>query len=160
MAIGALSFSTGAELYALYGVAAGAAEPPPATPAVSTGPEPRPNAAAYRAETVELLQRYMRLSLQVGRLPSGVGREFFRAHSSYLRPHTFEDAVIFVIDVERCLARLDAFSQQLIARVVLQDYSEEDAAALLGCGLRTVERRLPEALDEISEIFLNRKLIS
>ena len=41
---------------------------------------------------------------------------------------TFEDTVIFVHDVENSLEKLDHFSQQLIARVVLLDYSHDEAA--------------------------------
>jgi len=32
----------------------------------------------YREQTVKMLRRYMRLSVEVGRLPSLLGREFFR----------------------------------------------------------------------------------
>jgi len=35
---------------------------------------------------------------------------------------SFEDAVIFVHDVEHCLEELDEFSQKLIAKIVLQEY--------------------------------------
>ncbi|HZU41553.1 MAG TPA: hypothetical protein VE994_02695 [Terriglobales bacterium] len=99
------------------------------------------------------------MSIEVGRLPSVLGREFFRAHVTSYRVSTFEDAVIFVHDVEKSLERLDSFSQQLIARVVLQDYTQEQAARLLGCARKTVGRCLPQALDELSEIFLSRGLL-
>ncbi len=46
------------------------------------------------------------------------------------------------------------FSQQLIAKCVLLDYSQDEAAKLLGCWRRTVGRRYPEALDRLSELFL------
>ena len=57
------------------------------------------------------------------------------------------------------MERLEPFSRQLIARVILQDYSYEEAAALVGCGERTVYRLLPLALDRLSEIFLGAKLL-
>ena len=126
----------------------------------SAPPEPEPELSIYRKHTIALLRRYLQYSIETGRLPSLVGREFFRSHTSYVRPHTFEDAVHFVIDVEHCLAQLEPFLQQLIARVVLQEYTEEDAATMLLCSLRTVERRLPEALDRLTEIFLKRKILS
>jgi DNA-directed RNA polymerase specialized sigma24 family protein len=66
---------------------------------------------------------------------------------------SFEDAVIFVHDVERCVAKLDRLSQTLIARVILQAYSHEEAGILMGCCRRTLERNLPEALDRLSENF-------
>jgi DNA-directed RNA polymerase specialized sigma24 family protein len=140
------------ELAAVYAVAT-VPEPAPVEP------ELEPELAVYRKQTIALLHRYMRLSLEVGRLPSVIGREFFRSHTSYVRPHTFEDAVHFVIDVEHCLEQLEPLLQQLIARVVLQEHTEEDAARILRCGLRTVERRLPEALDRVSEILLARKIL-
>lgn len=93
----------------------------------------RPDLAIYRNYTVALLRRYFRLSLEAGRLPSLLGREFFRTRITSYQVQTFEDTVIFVHDVERCLEKLDRFSQKLIARIVLQDYSQEEAAVILGC---------------------------
>lgn len=108
----------------------------------------------YRERTVGLLRRYMRLSVEVGRLPSLLGREFFRTRVTSYHVSTFEDVVIFVHDVERSLEQLDGFEQQLIAKIVLQEYSQWEAARLLHCGLRTVERCFPDALDALSRIFL------
>lgn len=113
----------------------------------------------YRDRTRALLRRYFRMSIELGRLPSLVGREFFRSRVTSYRMHTFEDAVIFVHDTESCLARLDPFSQQLIARIVFQDYTLEETAALLGCGRRTVVRRYPRALDRLSELLLEAELL-
>lgn len=113
----------------------------------------------YRDRTRALLRRYFRMSIELGRLPSLVGREFFRSRVTSYRMHTFEDAVIFVHDTERCLERLDPFSQQLIARIIFQDYTLEETAALVGCGRRTVVRRYPRALDLLSELFLEAELL-
>jgi predicted DNA-binding protein (UPF0251 family) len=99
------------------------------------------------------------MSIEVGRLPSILGREFFRAHVTSYRVNTFEDAVIFVHDVEKSVQQLDAFSQELIARVILQEYTQEEAARLLGCARKTVSRCLPQALDMLSEIFLSRGIL-
>jgi len=68
---------------------------------------------------------------------------------------TFEDRVIFVHDMETCLAKLDEFSQQLIARHILQEHDQIATARLLGCGERTVRRMAPMALDVFSEILLD-----
>ncbi|MCU1309993.1 MAG: hypothetical protein JWO20_1118 [Candidatus Angelobacter sp.] len=118
-----------------------------------------PELSLYREYTVGLLRRYFRMSIELGRLPSVLGREFFRSKVSSYRIHSFEDVVILVHDVDRCLGRLDTFSQNLIARVVLQEYSHEEAAAVIGCTRRTVVRRMPEALDKLSEIFLETGLL-
>ncbi len=111
--------------------------------------------AFYRDHTLALLHRYLRLSIETGRLPALLGREFFRAKVSHYTMRTFEDAVIFVYDVEQCLKKLDAFSRELIARVIFQDYTEDEAARLLHCRRETVVRRLPDALDCLTELFLD-----
>ena len=84
-------------------------------------------------------------------MPSLLGREFFRTRVTSYRVGTFEDAVIFVHDVERSLEELEPFEKNLIARMVLQAYSQDEAARLLGCGRRTVARLFPETLDRVSE---------
>lgn len=109
----------------------------------------------YRERTLELLRRYYRLSLELGRLPSLLGREFFRSTVTTLCVPTFEDLVIFVHDMEVCLQRLDKFSQQLIARMVFQEYTGDETARLLGCDRRTVTRRYPHALDKLTAILFD-----
>jgi hypothetical protein len=101
----------------------------------------------------------MRLSIEVGRLPSLLGREFFRTQVTSYRSSTFEDSVIFVHDVERSLEKLSEFDKKLIAKIVLQEYSQEEAARSLGCGHRHAARCYVEALDRVSEIFLSRRLL-
>jgi len=118
-----------------------------------------PDLWLYRERTRALLRRYQRLSVEVGRLPSLLGREFFRSRVTSYRAGTFEDAVIFVHDVARGLARLDRFEHQLIAKIVLQDYTHNETARLLGCWRRTVGRRFPEALDQLTDIFLQAGLL-
>lgn len=113
----------------------------------------------YRERTAGVLRRYFQVSIEVGRLPSLLGRELFRAKVSSYTAHTFEDAVIFVHDVEQCLEDLDEFDHRVLAKVVFQDYSQDEAAQLLGCGRKTVGRRVPEILDLISERLLDRGLL-
>jgi hypothetical protein len=113
----------------------------------------------YRNRTTALLRRYMRLSIETGRLPSVIGREVFRAKITAYTATTFEDRVIFVHDVEGCLERLDPFDQKIIARIVLQEYDHDRAARILNCARKTIERRLPDLLDEVSEEFLRVRLL-
>ena len=127
---------------------------------MSAQPIAAPEFSAYHDRTIALLRRYFKMSLEIGRMPSILGREVFRARVTSYRVTTFEDAVIFVHDVERCLERLEPFSRKLIGRVILQDYSYNEAARLLGCGERSVYRLLPAALDELTEIFLSTKLLT
>ncbi len=118
-----------------------------------------PDLWLYRERTLGLLRRYRQLSVEVGRLPSLLGREFFRTRVTSYRAGTFEDAVIFVHDVARRLEKLDSFDHKLIAKIVLQDYTHNETARLLGCWRRTVGRRFPEALDQLTDIFLEAGLL-
>src|SRR5437870_7237679 len=61
----------------------------------------------YRERTIALLRRYLRISIEGGRLPSLLGRELFRSKVMSYRMSSFEDAVIFVHDVDRALDQLD-----------------------------------------------------
>jgi DNA-directed RNA polymerase specialized sigma24 family protein len=118
-----------------------------------------PDLWLYRKKTTALLRRYMRWSLEAGRVPSLLGRELFRARISAFTATTFEARVIFLHDVERCLDRLQGFDRQIIARVVLQEYDHEAAARILQCTRRTLLRRLPDLIDELSEAFLKAELL-
>src|SRR6478609_2754037 len=81
-----------------------------------------PEAWLYRERTVALLRRFLRISLEVGRVPSILGRELFRSKVTSYRMSSFEDGVIFVHDVERALDQLSEFPRQLIATIVFQEY--------------------------------------
>ena len=118
-----------------------------------------PDLAPYRNHTVALLRRYFRMAHEVGRMPSILGREVFRAKVTDYRASSLEEAVIFVHDVERCLDKVRPFSRAIIGRIILQDFTHEEAARLLGCVERTVRRRLREALDEVSVVFLGCGLL-
>lgn len=113
----------------------------------------------YRARTVAMLRRYMKYSIETGRLPSLLGKEFFRATVTAYSVVTFEDRVIFVHDMEKCLQILDEFSRELIARHVLQEHDQEATAKLLHCTERTVRRLAPIAIDQFCEILLERGLL-
>jgi hypothetical protein len=119
-----------------------------------------PDLWMYRRKTTALLRRYMQWSLEAGRLPSLLGQELFRAKRSVRVVVTFEDRVIFIHDVERCLERLANFDREIIARVVLQEHEQWQAAKLLHCTRKTIARRLPEVLDELSEALLKVRLLT
>lgn len=109
----------------------------------------------YRKRTVAMLRRYMRYSIETGRLPSLLGREFFRAKVTSYTVVTFEDRVIFVHDMETCLEKLDEFSRQLIGRHILQEHDRWATARLLNCNEKTIRRLTPLVLDSLSEILLD-----
>jgi hypothetical protein len=121
---------------------------------------PRPEISLYRGRTIGLLRRYFRMSMELGRMPSVISRDFFRAKVTSYRVTSFEDVVILVHDVERCIQRLDEYSQEAIARVVLQEYSHDEAARLLRIPRRTLTHRVISALDQLSEEFLRLGLLS
>src|SRR5262249_5614794 len=75
------------------------------------------------------------------------------------RAHTFEDAVVFVLDVERSLELLDDWDKNLIVMTVLRDHTQEETARLLGCSQRSIERRYGDAVDRVSHIFLERDIL-
>jgi hypothetical protein len=108
----------------------------------------------YRSKTVSMLRRYLRYSVETGRIPSVLGAEFFRAKASANTLRSFEDRVIFVHDMETCLERLDEFSQQLIARNVLQEHDQAATGRLLNCHEKTVRLTVPVVLDRLAEILL------
>jgi hypothetical protein len=113
----------------------------------------------YRGRTVAMLRRYMRYSIETGRLPSLLGTEFFRAKVTTYTVVTFEDRVIFVHDMEKCLARLDEFSRQLIARHILQEHDQAATGKLLHCTERTVRTYIPVVLDVLSQILVEVGLL-
>ena len=113
----------------------------------------------YRGRTVAMLRRYLRYSMETGRLPSLLGREFFRSKVTSYTVVTFEDRVIFVHDMERCLEKLDEFSRQIIARHILQEHDRWATARLLNCNEKTIRRLTPIVLDVLSEILLDVGLL-
>jgi DNA-directed RNA polymerase specialized sigma24 family protein len=68
--------------------------------------------------------------------------------------------VIFVFDIEKCMKRLDPFSQDLLNRIALQEYTQGEAAELVGQSLRSIVRKYAEALDRLTAIFLEVDLLS
>lgn len=114
----------------------------------------------YRRYTEGLLRRYLRFSMEAGKVPSLIGRPMFRnGRVTRYRVQGFDDVVIFVHDVERCLARLTERQRALVERVALQEHTQTETAALLGMSLRTVNRRYVEAVDALSRIFLANGLM-
>jgi hypothetical protein len=115
--------------------------------------------AFYRKYTEGMLRRYMYRSMEIGKVPSLLGYFSFRGKSSNRKGYTFEDSVIFVHDVERCLARLNSLERELVGRIALQEYTLTETAALTGMSVRTVVRRYWEALDLLTEVFLRLELL-
>jgi DNA-directed RNA polymerase specialized sigma24 family protein len=113
----------------------------------------------YRPRTAALLRRYARASVEIGRLPSLLGREFFRSRVTAHSMRTFEDTVVFVTDVERTLEELDAVGKKLLTMHVLEEYTISEISRLLSCSEKTSERRLHDAIDQLSRVLLSRGLL-
>src|SRR5208282_1294634 len=133
----------------------GQAEPPPSVLFGEAEMELWP----YRRRTVALLRRYARASVEVGRLPSLLGREFFRSRVTSYTMRNFEEVVIFVADMERAIEKLSAIEKKMLAMNVLEEYSIDEVARLLGCTPRNVRRLLQDALDQLSRILLAGNLM-
>ena len=115
--------------------------------------------AAYRPYTRALLRRYFRMALDIGRLPSILGGLCFRARVSSYRLHTFEDAIIFVHDIEHVFDRVERHSLEIIAGVILLEYSIPEAALRLGITVQRAERRYAAAIDSLSALLLEVGLL-
>lgn len=122
-------------------------------------PSENPELCLYRDRTIAMLRKYMWLALDTGRVPSLLGKEIFRSKISSYRMITFEDAVVFVHDVESSLAQLDEWSRTLISRRIMEEYTHEEMAMMLGCTRRTITRGFQDALDRLSQIFLWRGML-
>jgi hypothetical protein len=124
---------------------------PAAVPLVSLG--------FYRKHTESMLRRYLYASMQVGRAPNILGDPIARGWCSSRPIRTFEDAVIFVLDVEKCLNQLGSLDRMMLSRIVLQEYTQVEAASLLGMGVRTISYKFPQALDRLTEKLLESGLL-
>jgi len=97
--------------------------------------------------------------MQVGRSPSILGDPVARGWCSSRPVRTFEDAVIFVLDVESCLDKLGSLDRQMLSRIVLQEYTQAEAASLIGMSVRAISYKFPEALDRLTEKLLESELL-
>jgi hypothetical protein len=121
--------------------------------------EPIVSLAFYRKHTEKMLRRYLYASMQVGRAPAILGDPIARGWCSSRPIRTFEDAVIFVLDVEKCLNQLGSLDRQMLSRIVLQEYTQAEAATLLGMSVRTICYKFPQAVDRLTEKLLESGLL-
>ena len=124
--------------------------------------EPLPDAdymEFYRMYTERLLGRYMRTSMQMGRSGSVLGNLVVRGKASHTGVRSFEDAIIFVHDMDNCLKKLDRGSRELLSRIALQEFTQQEVAEMLGVSARSVVRRYLEALDRLTVILLQVQLL-
>lgn len=121
--------------------------------------QPDASVAFYRKHTERTLRRYLYASMQVGRAPAILGEPIARGWVSSRPVKTFEDAVIFVLDVEMCLNQLGSLDRQMLCRIAIQEYTQIETASLLGMSIRTVSYKFPQALDRLTEKLLEAGLL-
>jgi predicted DNA-binding protein YlxM (UPF0122 family) len=121
--------------------------------------DPRPEAVCYRGQTLAVMRHFFELSCQAGRLPSLLCREFFRAKVTHHAIPSFEEQAVFVRDVELCLERLSDEHAEMIQLIGLYDFSAEEIAAMLRRSRSWVYQRVDEAVDALTEIFLQAGLL-
>jgi len=125
-----------------------APKPAKALVAKSVPAEPVTSVAFYRKHTESMLRRYLYASMQVG-----------RGWASSRPIRTFEDAVIFVLDLEKCLDQLGSLDRELLSRIVLQEYTQAEVATLIGMSVRAISYKFPLALDRLTEKLLASGLL-
>jgi len=113
----------------------------------------------YRKYTVGMLRRYLWLSMAGGRVASLLGRELFHGNVSNYSVQNYEEVAIFCIDIEKCLARLTPMERTLLKRIAVQQYSQADTALEFGICLRSCIQRYHGALDRLTSIFLETRML-
>ncbi len=119
----------------------------------------RPELAFYRKYTEGMLRRYVAMSLEAGRVPSLLGKEMFRGNVTSYQVRSFEDVVIFIHDMERCIGRLDEGQQRLIRRIGVQQFTHKEVAGMLGLPRTTVLRMYNETINRLTGILLEVGLL-
>jgi hypothetical protein len=132
----------------------------PTLPEAPAPRPPEPNLAFYRKYTVALLARYVRTSMEAGKVRSPLGREMLRGKADCIQLESFEDAVIFLHDIDHCLEKLTPDQEHLVTRITLQQFTVGEVSAALGVDPRTLIRRHTRALDRLTRIFLDVKILT
>jgi hypothetical protein len=135
-------------------------QPAPAPPPGPEEIDARPEMVCFRGQTLAIVRHYFELSSQLGRLPSLMGREFFRARVSHHAIPSFEEQVVFVRDVELSIAKLGAAQQEIVMILGLYHFTHEEVAHMLHISKAAVNLWFAEALDALSEIFLAAGLLN
>jgi DNA-directed RNA polymerase specialized sigma24 family protein len=67
--------------------------------------------------------------------------------------------MLFVIDMEKVIKRLPSLDRDMLTRIVIQEYTQAEAACLLGMSVRTISYKFPAALDRLTEKLLEAGLL-
>ena len=113
----------------------------------------------YRHQTHRMVRRYFYTALQTQRIGSTLADVSCRGWVSSRPIRSFEDALIFVHDMERCIQSLPSLDRDLLNRIVIQEYTHAEAAMLLGMSARTVDYKLQAALDRLTRKLIDAELL-
>jgi hypothetical protein len=113
----------------------------------------------FRSQTIAIVRHFFEIASQIGRMPSIMGREFFRAKVSHHAIPSFEEQAIFVHDVERALNRLEGDAGDMVALVGLFHFTLADVAAMRGRSVTWAGVHYRSAVDQLAEIFLEIGLL-
>src|ERR1700739_1180028 len=123
------------------------------------GSVPNISVAFYRKHTEKMLRRYLYASMLVGRAPAILGEPIGRGWVSSRKVKTFEDAVIFVLDIERCLKTLKPVDQAILRGVGLRADTHAETADILGVSVRAISYKYKQALDSLTVLLLRSELL-
>jgi DNA-directed RNA polymerase specialized sigma24 family protein len=121
--------------------------------------EPEPETVCYRGQALAIVRHFFEMSCQLGRLPSILGREFFRAKVSHQAIPSFEDQALFAHDIRQSLAKLDEDEMRVLTLVGLYDMNLDEAAEILHWSGGYISQRFSEALSHLTQIFLDSGLL-
>ena len=91
----------------------------------------------------------------MGRLPSILGREFFRAKVSHHAIPSFEDQALFAHDVQKSLLKLKHEELEVITLIGLYGLTYDTAAEMLRLSTGCICARYLEAVARLTQIFLD-----
>jgi hypothetical protein len=121
--------------------------------------DPEPETVCYRGQTLAIVRHFFEMSCQLGRLPSILGREFFRAKVSHHAIPSFEDQALFAHDIRQSLAKLDEDEMRVLTLIGLYDLNLDEAAEILHWSMGYISQRFAEALARLTQIFLDSGLL-
>jgi len=128
-------------------------------PAQAVAFDPEPETICYRGQTLAIVRHFFEMSCQLGRLPSILGREFFRAKVSHHAIPSFEDQALFAHDVQQALLKLAEDELEVLTLIGLYGLNTDEAARILNRSAGCVSGRYSEALARLTQIFLDNGVL-
>lgn len=121
--------------------------------------DPEPETVCYRGQALAIVRHFFEMSCQLGRLPSILGREFFRAKVSHHAIPSFEDQALFAHDIRQSLTKLDEDEMRVLTLIGLYDLNLDEAAEMLHWSTGYISQRFAGALAHLTQIFLDNGVL-